>query len=224
MKSRTAKSNSLNKRTIQIVSARKLQCDLMANYLTVSTGVICKIASDPGAISINPQEPENATLVLLDCPERDPVKYFMTLAVAGRRILSKSLVALFNVRPGLGIEERAVSWGIRGFFYETDSVDQMMKGIQTLFKGEMWLSRDIMAKCILSQRSAGESSNKKDVIFLTQRELEILSMVVSGATNEEIAARICISPHTVKTHIYNIFKKINVPNRLQAALWAAKNL
>jgi len=81
-----------------------------------------------------------------------------------------------------------------------------------------------MAKCILSQRSAGESSNKKDVIFLTRRELEILSMVVSGATNEEIAARICISPHTVKTHIYNIFKKINVPNRLQAALWAAKNL
>ena len=223
MKSRTAKSNSLNKRTIQIVSARKLQCDLMANYLTGTTGVTCKIASDPGAISVNSHEPENTTLVLLDCPERDPVKYFMALAVTGRRILSKSLVALFNVRPGLGIEERAVSWGIRGFFYETDSVDQMMKGIQTLFKGEMWLSRDIMAKCILSQRSAGEPS-KKDVIFLTQRELEILSMVVSGATNEEIAARICISPHTVKTHIYNIFKKINVPNRLQAALWAAKNL
>ncbi len=223
MKSRAAKSDSLNKRTIQIVSARKLQCDLMANYLTVTTGVVCKIASDPGAISINPQEPENTTLVLLDCPERDPVKYFMALAVAGRRILSKCLVALFNVRPGLGIEERAVSWGIRGFFYETDSVDQMIKGIQTLFKGEMWLSRDIMAKCIQSQRSTGESS-KKDVIFLTQRELEILSMVVSGATNEEIAARICISPHTVKTHIYNIFKKISVPNRLQAALWAAKNL
>ena len=223
MKSKALKSASLSKKTIQIVSARKLQCDLMAHYLTVSTGVICKIASDPGAISVNPQEPENATLVLLDCPERDPVKYFMALAVTGKRVLSKCLVALFNVRPGLGIEERAVSWGIRGFFYETDSVDQMMKGIQTLFKGEMWLSRDIMAKCILSQRSAGESS-KKDVIFLTQRELEILSMVVSGATNEEIAARICISPHTVKTHIYNIFKKINVPNRLQAALWAAKNL
>jgi len=223
MKSKTVKSESLNKKTIQIVSARKLQCDLMAHYLTVSTGVICKIASDPGTISVNPHEPDHATLVLLDCPERDPVKYFMALAVAGKRILSKCLVALFNVRPGLGIEERAVSWGIRGFFYETDSLDQMMKGIQTLFKGEMWLSRDIMAKCILSQRSAGESS-KKDVIFLTQRELEILSMVVSGATNEEIAARICISPHTVKTHIYNIFKKINVPNRLQAALWAAKNL
>jgi LuxR family transcriptional regulator of csgAB operon len=80
-----------------------------------------------------------------------------------------------------------------------------------------------MAKCLMSHRTDGDAS-KKEVVFLTQRELEILSMVVSGATNEEIAARVCISPHTVKTHIYNIFKKINVPNRLQAALWAAKNL
>src|SRR5512136_2508420 len=223
MKSRAAKSESLNKKTIQIVSARKLQCDLMAQYLTASTGVTCKIASDPGTISVNPQEPDHATLVLLDCPERDPVKYFMALAVAGKRVLSKCLVALFNVKTGLGIEERAVTWGIRGFFYETDSIEQMVKGIQSIFKGEMWLSREIMAKCLMSHRTDGETS-KKEVVFLTQRELEILSMVVSGATNEEIAARVCISPHTVKTHIYNIFKKINVPNRLQAALWAAKNL
>jgi len=223
MKNKTAKTDSLGKKTIQIISTRTLQCELMAHYMTTAAGVSCKIASDPAAITVNPKEADHSTLVLLDCPDRDPVKYFMALAVSGKRVLSNCLVALFNVRPGLGIEERAVSWGIRGFFYETDSVDQMMKGIQSLFKGEMWLSRDIMAKCILSQRTAGEPSGK-DMIFLTQRELEILSMVVSGATNEEIAARICISPHTVKTHIYNIFKKINVPNRLQAALWAAKNL
>ena len=76
---------------------------------------------------MNPKEADHGTLVLLDCPDRDPVKYFMALAVSGKRVLSNCLVALFNVRPELGIEERAVSWGIRGFFYETDSVDQMMK-------------------------------------------------------------------------------------------------
>ena len=57
-----------------------------------------------------------------------------------------------------------------------------------------------------------------------ERQIEILAMVAVGATNDEIADKLCISPHTVKTHLYRIFKKINVPNRVQAALWAAKNL
>jgi DNA-binding CsgD family transcriptional regulator len=65
---------------------------------------------------------------------------------------------------------------------------------------------------------------KGDVAGLTPREVEILAMVAVGAKNEEIAEKLYISPHTVKTHIYNIFKKIDVPNRLQAALWAASNL
>ncbi|MFH1935680.1 MAG: helix-turn-helix transcriptional regulator [Pseudomonadota bacterium] len=60
--------------------------------------------------------------------------------------------------------------------------------------------------------------------MLTPREVEILTMMATGATNANIADKLCISPHTVKTHIYNIFKKIDVPNRLQASLWATKNL
>ena len=59
---------------------------------------------------------------------------------------------------------------------------------------------------------------------LTHREIEILTMIAHGAPNSLIADQLCISPHTVKTHIYNIFKKIEVPNRLQAAFWAIKNI
>jgi DNA-binding CsgD family transcriptional regulator len=66
--------------------------------------------------------------------------------------------------------------------------------------------------------------SKRDATGITPREAQILAMVAVGAKNEEIADKLCISPHTVKTHIYNLCKKIGVPNRLQAALWAAKNL
>ncbi len=59
---------------------------------------------------------------------------------------------------------------------------------------------------------------------LTPREIEILTMVAQGAPNQKISEDLCVSPHTVKTHLYNIYKKIEVPNRLQAALWAVKNL
>jgi LuxR family transcriptional regulator of csgAB operon len=48
--------------------------------------------------------------------------------------------------------------------------------------------------------------------------------VENGAQNDEIAEKLFISPHTVKTHLCHIFKKISVPDRLQAVLWVAKNL
>ena len=81
----------------------------------------------------------------------------------------------------------------------------------------------MMTKCIFEDTDNDKSSkNISDV--LTERQIEILAMIAIGATNDEIADKLCISPHTVKTHLYKIFKKINVPNRVQAALWAAKNL
>ncbi|MDD9302987.1 MAG: response regulator transcription factor [Desulfobacter sp.] len=59
---------------------------------------------------------------------------------------------------------------------------------------------------------------------LTRREKEILDLISSGFSNQKIADELFISPHTVKTHLQNIFGKINVKQRLQAALWAAKHL
>jgi len=63
-----------------------------------------------------------------------------------------------------------------------------------------------------------------DSATLTSREIEVLSVLVSGAKNEEIASKLYISTHTVKTHLYTIYKKIDVSNRLQAVLWANENL
>ena len=92
-----------------------------------------------------------------------------------------------------------------------------------MFNGEIWLSRKIMTDYILKGGNYDFSSKGNESI-LTPREIEIVSMIATGAANSYIAEKLCISCNTVKTHLYHIFKKINVPNRLQAALWAAKNL
>ena len=96
-------------------------------------------------------------------------------------------------------------------------------GVQAVLDGQLWFSRETMTRCIF-EGTGKEPSLKNTSEILTERQIEILAMIAVGATNDEISDKLCISPHTVKTHLYRIFKKINVPNRVRAALWAVKNL
>ena len=162
-------------------------------------------------------------LFLWDCLEKSIDEFITEFTSSVERIAGTELVALFNVRPGLGIEGSCVNQGVRGIFYENDKMSHFLKGIQAIQNGELWFSREVMSKFILDDRD-GETASMKARKILTQREIEILSLVAVGCKNDEIADKLCLSPHTIKTHLYNLYKKINVTNRLQATLWAAKRL
>ena len=163
-------------------------------------------------------------LILWDCQGKDEDECLYDFDSNYKDESSQDLVAFINVQASLAIEEEAVARGVRGLFYEPEVLEFLPKGIRAIFKGELWLSRQVMSQYILRKRSFVSNHPKKASKILSQREVEILSLICIGATNEEIAQELTISPHTVKSHIYNIFSKINVPNRLQAALWAGKNL
>ena len=60
--------------------------------------------------------------------------------------------------------------------------------------------------------------------ILTRREKQILRLTATGATNAEVAEELNVSMHTVKTHVYNLFRKIGVTNRIQAVNWAKENM
>ena len=216
--------NSSTNGFIYIVGSGKLQNELMAFFLDQLTGMKCLTGEDLHSIQgmVDDSEGEQ-NLVLLDCQGKSLERLLGELEACGPEFLSRVFVALFNVDPRLRIEQEALVRGARGFFYEQDSLDRFPKGVDTILDGELWVSREILCKCILKQKRQN-SFFKRDATGLTRRETEILAMVAVGAKNEEIAEKLCISPHTVKTHIYNIFKKIDVPNRLQAALWAANNI
>lgn len=214
----------LTDKLIYVVGPRRFENELIATFLERETGAECVSKLSIPQVSVtNNRQVGTQRLVLWDCLGKDLETLIGEIESHDERVLAQDFVTLFNVQQGLGIEERAVMLGVRGFFYEHDSAEVFLKGIRAIFDGELWLPRKIMTRCILKNKSR-EPYRRRNAMALTRREREVLEMVAAGATNEEIADRLCISPHTVKTHVYNIYKKIDVPNRLQAAFWAAKNL
>lgn len=217
---------NLKDKSIIIIGPRQLQNALITYFLVKETGARCLALDNFHALGkTRDKGPMPPYLILMDWEGKDLETGSNDLDSMDQRIFSKHLVALFNVSHTAGIEEQALArrTSIKGFFYDEDPLNQILKGIHAIFRGELWVSRDVLARCLLESRDRGHIS-KKGAHSLTAREVEILLMMAAGAKNEDIAEKLYVSPNTVKTHIYNIFKKINVPNRLQAALWAAKHL
>jgi DNA-binding NarL/FixJ family response regulator len=200
-----------------VVGQRSLQNELLCRVLETETGVPTRLLEEPSTFV-----PQKGYQQLL----------FMDAGKLAKRVLwelkqghltDEVLVALFNLKEGLGIEHEAIRWGVRGLFYERDSLDTLLKGVRLLLAGEIWLSRYTLFEAAKDGRNRRVASVQHEA-GLTAREVEIVTLVASGADNRRIAEKLFVSENTVKTHLYNIFKKINVPNRLQAALWAANHL
>ena len=201
-----------------------LQNELIAICLEQETGNECFILEQidyiPKDVTKDHGRPE---LVIFDCHGKDLKRILNELRSYNIQDRSGRRIVLFNVNGDQGFQKKCVLDGIHGVFYEHDPIDIFLKGVQAILDGKLWLSRDMMTKCIF-EGSGQDKSSKSGSEDLTERQIQILALVAVGATNDEIADKLCISPHTVKTHLYRIFKKINVPNRVQASLWAAKNL
>jgi DNA-binding NarL/FixJ family response regulator len=218
---------------IYIISPRKLDSELLAYALGKEICEKCQIISDvaflkdalvPHTLDGNnaPASPGKA-LLLIDCVENDFDRIMRGLSDQQQEPSDTLFVAVYNVYPGWGIEEEALRFGIRGFFYKHDGLQLLIKGIHAIFGQQIWVSREILLRSAMGGKRKKRSAIQEKT-GLSIREIEILVLLSSGIQNEEIAQKLFISPNTVKTHLYNIFKKINVPNRLQATLWVAKNL
>ena len=229
MSSRAYKINNdaapLEHNLIYVVGPIRAQNALMASYLERETGAKCIPIENFSEVSVTREkEPEQQKkLALFDCFRKDLEGCLLEFEVNSDYISLVDFIGLFNIARGQGIEETAVGRGVRGFFYERDPLERFSKGVRIIFNGELWVSRKIMTEYIVKDKKQAFPQAGDDTT-LTPREIEILTMVALGLSNRKVADKLCISQHTVKTHLYKIFKKINVPTRLQASLWVAKNL
>jgi len=117
----------------------------------------------------------------------------------------------------------ALQLGARGIVMKDSATLLLLKSIHTVMAGEYWVGRESVSNLVQYLRmlvqSSGEEARQKK-FGLTPRELDIVSAVVAGYSNKEIAEYFKISEDTVKHHLSNIFDKLGVSTRLELALFA----
>ena len=209
---------------VYVVGPKRLQNELMVCRIQCKTGCSCSCLESGASIPAGGHgKAGGQRLVLFDSQGFAADPLLDKLKTLLRALPANCTLALFNMKKDTGVETDALALGVRGFFYEDDTADSLAKGVGNIIEGDVWVSRKKMVECLLCGKTRGRPETKPSSI-LSRREIDIIHQLIKGASNDEIAANLCISSHTVRTHIYHIFKKIHVSNRMQASLWASKNM
>jgi DNA-binding NarL/FixJ family response regulator len=119
----------------------------------------------------------------------------------------------------------AVMAGACGYLLKDSSIQQLIAGIRAAAAGDSLISPQIAAKVLQLLRSQGAGTAGAEPLRaqLSERELEVLKLIAIGKDNAQIARELFISPKTVKNHISNILMKLQIENRIQAAVYAVRS-
>jgi DNA-binding NarL/FixJ family response regulator len=207
-------------RKVFLVGPNTLQNELLASTLQKELGLSCFVFGDLAQTraSLNRAE-KGSCLALYDCLGKDRGTCLADLE--GNGVDEYLMLALFNLDKTEGLERQLFHLGVRGFFYTGEPFSLFVRGVVGIFQGELWISRRLLSELVTHQAALSRSTRQH---HLSGREKEILGFMVGGATEEEIADAMFISRHTVKNHLCNIFRKIRVHNKAQAAKWVAQYL
>ncbi|EDK28214.1 transcriptional regulator, LuxR family protein [Vibrionales bacterium SWAT-3] len=133
-------------------------------------------------------------------------------------------IILFNVPQQLPTSELLTYGVLKGLFYNTDKKDKIAHGLQEVIDGDNWLPRKVTNQLLFYYRNMVNTNTTPTNVDLTIREIQVIRCLQSGSSNTQIADDLFISEFTVKSHLYQIFRKLAVKNRVQAIAWANQNL
>ena len=118
---------------------------------------------------------------------------------------------------------RAISLGAAGYLMKDTTSEGIINAIRTVASGEAILDMEILELVIKKLSEATRPTSLRDEIpALTPQEVRILQLITEGLDNGTIAEILTLSPNTVKSHVRNIFSKLGVSDRTQAAIWAIR--
>ncbi len=206
--------------SITILAREDLQNTFLCNSLNEQLEVDVTLSSD---FSVPSMRTDGGAILLIDAQNHSGEGVIRMIEDYQRGSTDDGgpKVAFFNISAAADDELRRdyVGWRcLRGLFRERANVDHLVRGLRVILEGEFWLPRGYLGSLIVNGTRPMTAAVEDP--GLTQKEREILKILVLGKTNEEIATSLSISPHTVKTHVYNLYKKLGVNNRVEASNWA----
>ena len=167
-------------------------------------------------------------IVLLDMnmPDRDGLQGIMEI---GKLDTDTKILALSGYDDA-DLIFRAMKIGAKGYVLKTMASAQLIYAIEEVLNGKIYLPLALSSRffeyfqqSFREENAKTESDEENLLSYLTQREEEVLELLTQGVTYKGVAAKLFISETTVKTHVNNIFQKLQVNDRTQAVLYAINN-
>ncbi len=187
----------------------------LAQLLSTAADIELVGAAANGSEAVDVVDREHPDVVLMDLsmPEVDG-------AEATRRILAADPTARVVVLTSFADDRHiveALQAGAIGYVLKHAEPDELLGAIRAAAAGDAPLDPKAARVLLESKRVRSDQQ-------LSSREIEVLRLVATGLANKQIARRLGIAERTVKAHLTNIFTRIDVTDRTQAALWAERNL
>ena len=186
-------------------------------------GVIVAGEAGTGAEALRMVEELAPDVVVMDLNMPGMTGVEATRQIAGIAPLARVLVLTISDQDADVMD--AILAGACGYLLKDSSIGELMQGIRAAAIGESLISPTIASKVLQQVRAASPVPEIAEQIRteLSGREIEVLKLIANGRDNADIARQLHISPKTVKNHISNILMKLQIENRIQAAVYAVRS-
>lgn len=216
-------NNTPNPIRILIADDHPLFRDGLRRLLQAEPGfeVVAEAADGDGLVDLAWRVKPDLILLDMSMPKRDGMQVLRELSAA--KVPARTLILTASISKAQTVQ--ALRLGACGVILKEATTQRLFDSIHCVMSGQYWVGRDSVSDLVhaLRSQSNGDGGDRVRDFGLTPREVEIVTLVVAGYSNPDIAQRCSISEQTVKHHISNIFDKLGVSNRLELALFAVNH-
>ena len=173
-----------------------------------------------GNTAVNVVEHTNPQIVILDIRMADGDGFEALSALKAK--FPRIAIIMLTTYSNPTFIARAVAGGAAGYLMKGLKYQELLDALRAVARGEQLLSKEDLIHS-LRIVSASTCNSTELMEPLTPRETEVLCLLATGLSNRDIASVLFISEGTAKTHVEHIIRKVGVSDRVQAAVWAARN-